>query len=164
MDSREVVLWGVNLIFEWNRFNHEPKTISQSTGSRWTGRVVSTGKTMACTVVPTETSGPCPILSSQLATTFRTDIRESLSGQLPKIKLKIIGDRNGMPIPNAEVDLWHCNAYVNCSGYTTTGKNGSVNAAGENWLRARATTNINGEVEFTAIFPGWYTGESTITF
>jgi protocatechuate 3,4-dioxygenase beta subunit len=108
--------------------------------------------------VPTETSGPYPILAGQLAATLRTDMRESEVGQLHKIKLKILGDTNCEPLVNAEVDVWHCNALGYYSGYTTSGQNGSINYTGATWLRGRAMTDANGEVEFTTIFPGWYSG------
>lgn len=134
------------------------KSFLKGLGLAGAGILVSTKDSLACTIVPTETSGPYPILSSQLAATLRTDIRESKTGQLHKIKLKILGSTNCLPIANAEVDIWHCDAYGNYSGYTTSGKNGSVNATGETWLRGRAMTNANGEVEFTTIFPGWYSG------
>ena len=119
------------------------------------------GKAMACTVVPTETAGPYPIQSGQLAATLRTDIRESEPGQLHKIKLRVLGSTNCEPLVNAEVDIWHCNAYGNYSGYTTSGHNGTTNSAGQTWLRGRAMTDANGEVAFTTIFPGWYSGRLT---
>lgn len=113
-------------------------------------------KAAACIVVPTETSGPYPITQGQLAATFRTDIRESEAGQLHKIKLRILGNTNCLPLANCEVDIWHCNALGYYSGYTTNGHTGSINYSSANWLRGRAMTDANGEVEFTSIFPGWY--------
>jgi len=136
----------------------ERKDFLKGIGLAGVGFMLPFGKTIACTVVPTETSGPYPILSGQLAATLRTDIRESQEGQLHKIKLRISGDSNCGPIANAEVDIWHCNAYGNYSGYTTTGHTGTTNSAGETWLRGRTMTDANGEVEFTTVFPGWYSG------
>ncbi len=139
----------------------ERKDFLKGMGLVGAGLFVPLDKALACTVVPTETSGPYPILSGQLAATLRTDIRESQAGQLHTIKLKILGDTNCAPLVNAEVDIWHCNAYGNYSGYTTSGHNGSTNSAGETWLRGRAMTDANGEVTFTTIFPGWYSGRLT---
>lgn len=85
-------------------------------------------------------------------------MRESEAGQLHKIKLRIIGDTNCLPIANCEVDIWHCNALGYYSGYTTNGHTGSINYSAATWLRGRAMTDANGEVEFTTIFPGWYSG------
>lgn len=139
----------------------ERKDFLKGLGLAGAGLFLPSGKLIACTVVPTETSGPYPILSSQLAATLRTDIRESQVGQLHHITLKILGDTNCAPLVNAEVDLWHCNALGYYSGYTTDGHNGSTNYAGATWLRGRAMTDANGEVEFTTIFPGWYSGRLT---
>jgi protocatechuate 3,4-dioxygenase beta subunit len=136
----------------------ERKDFLKGIGLAGMASLIPFGKALACTVVPTETSGPYPILSGQLAATLRTDIRESEAGQLHKIKLKILGSTNCEPIANAEVDIWHCNAYGNYSGYTTNGHSGTTNSAGQTWLRGRAMTDANGEVEFTTIFPGWYSG------
>lgn len=137
------------------------KDFLRGIGLAGAGLILPFSKSLACTIVPTETAGPYPITSGMLAATLRTDIRETQSGQLHKIKLKIIGDKNCAPLINAEVDIWHCNADGNYSGYTTTAHAGSVNATGQTWLRGRAMTDANGEVEFTTIFPGWYPGRIT---
>ncbi|MFA6150825.1 MAG: hypothetical protein WC716_05860 [Chitinophagaceae bacterium] len=137
------------------------KDFLKGLGLAGAGLMLPFGKALACTVVPTETAGPYPITSGMLAATLRTDIRETQAGQLHKIKMKIIGDQNCAPLINAEVDIWHCNADGNYSGYTTTAHSGTVNAVGQTWLRGRAMTDANGEVEFTTIFPGWYPGRIT---
>ena len=136
----------------------ERKDFLKGLGLAGAGLVLPFQKTLACTVIPTETAGPYPILAGQLAATLRTDIRESQAGQLHKIKLKILGDTNCAPLVNAEVDVWHCNALGYYSGYTTNGHTGSINYSGATWLRGRAMTDANGEVEFTTIFPAWYSG------
>lgn len=139
----------------------ERKDFLKGVGLVTAGLVLPLQKALACTVVPTETSGPYPILAGQLAATLRTDMRETQTGQLHKIKLKILGDTNCAPLVNAEVDVWHCNALGYYSGYTTSGHTGSINYTGATWLRGRAMTDANGEVEFTTIFPGWYSGRLT---
>jgi hypothetical protein len=124
------------------------------------GLLLPKDKLMACTVIPTETAGPYPILAGQLAATLRTDIAEEQAGIMHKVKLKILGDSNCLPLQNAEVDIWHCNVDGNYSGYNTNG-HVSLNAIGQTWLRGRAMTDANGEVEFTTIFPGWYPSRLT---
>jgi hypothetical protein len=124
------------------------------------GLFIPFGRTQACTVIPTETAGPYPILAGQMAATLRTDVRESQPGQMHKVKLKIIGDINCAPIQNAEVSIWHCNVDGNYSGFNTNGHK-SLNATGQTWCRGRAMTDSNGLVEFITIFPGWYPGRIT---
>lgn len=124
------------------------------------GLFIPFGKAEACNVIPTETAGPYPITAGQMAATLRTDVRETQPGQMHKVKLRIIGDKNCAPIPNAEVSIWHCNVDGNYSGFNTNGHI-SLNATGQNWLKGRAMTDANGEVEFITIFPGWYPGRIT---
>jgi len=138
----------------------ERKDFLRGLGLASVGLVLPLQKVLACTIIPTETAGPYPILAGQLAATLRTDVRENQLGALHKVRLKIIGDTNCLPIPNAEVDIWHCNADGNYSGYNTTG-HVSLNATGQTWLRGRTMTDANGEVEFTTIFPGWYPSRIT---
>lgn len=124
------------------------------------GFFIPFGNSQACNVIPTEIAGPFPILPGMMAATLRTDVRETQPGQMHKVKLKIIGDKNCAPIQNAEVSIWHCNVDGNYSGFNTTGHK-SLNATGQTWLRGRAMTDANGEVEFITIFPGWYPGRIT---
>lgn len=111
-----------------------------------------------CTLIPSETTGPYPLDLSGDSNMFRTIINESETGVLHTIKLKIISTTDCQPIQNARVDLWHCNANGYYSGYDgQPGYLGTQNNAGETWCRGIQMTDSNGEVEFTTIFPGWYT-------
>ena len=53
----------------------------------------------------------------------------------------------------ANVEIWQCDAAGNYSQY------GSQTA--QTYLRGIQTTNANGEVTFTTIYPGWYQGRAT---
>jgi protocatechuate 3,4-dioxygenase beta subunit len=112
----------------------------------------------SCVLIPSETTGPFPLDLSGDTSMFRTDIRETQEGVTTKLRLKIISTNDCNPIVNARVDVWHCNAYGYYSGYTTNGQNGQTNYIGETWLRGIQITDANGEVEFTTVFPGWYSG------
>jgi len=122
--------------------------------------VASKNSLMACDVIPTEIAGPFIILPGQMAATFRTDMREEQPGQLHRMKFRILRNTDCSPVVNAEVAVWHCNVDGNYSGYNTSGHI-VLNATNQNWLRGRALTDANGEVEFTSIFPGWYPGRVT---
>ena len=58
------------------------------------------------------------------------------------------------PVAGATVDLWHANA---AGRYSDEAANGTL---GQDWLRGFQTTDADGMVEFTTIYPGWYTGRA----
>lgn len=108
-----------------------------------------------CTLIPTETAGPFPLDLTANPTFFRQDIRENKTGSLLHLKLKIIGNQNCLPMANVRVNIWHCDKDGLYSGYSQQNNPGQ---AGLTYLRGYQMTDANGEVEFTTIFPGWYTG------
>jgi hypothetical protein len=58
------------------------------------------------------------------------------------------------PEQGAVVDIWHCNA----SGlYSDEAANGTT---GQTWLRGYQETDAAGHVQFTTIYPGWYSGRT----
>ena len=85
----------------------ERKDFIKGVGLAGAGMLLPLGKALACTIVPTETSGPYPITAGQLAVTLRTDVRETQVGQLHTIRLKILGNTNCIPIANAEIGRAH---------------------------------------------------------
>ena len=60
---------------------------------------------------------------------------------------------------DALVDIWHCDAAGNYSEYGGTGMQ-STNYQSVHFLRGRQTTDANGLVTFTSIYPGWYSGRA----
>lgn len=103
-----------------------------------------------CAVTPTETVGPYPSLTDF----FRADIREGKSGTLLSLTIKVVNANAGCaPVSGANVEIWHCDVAGNYSQY------GSQTA--QTFLRGIQTTNSNGEVTFTTIYPGWYQGRAT---
>lgn len=109
----------------------------------------------SCVLIPTETAGPFPLDLTENSAFFRTDIRESKTGVLLQLKLKIIGNNNCLPLQNVRVNVWHCDKDGLYSGYSQTNNQGQ---AGLTYLRGYQFTDANGEVTFTTILPGWYTG------
>ncbi|MCX8051936.1 MAG: hypothetical protein N3B17_08615 [Chlorobi bacterium] len=106
----------------------------------------------SCVLIPTETAGPFPLDLSENPTFFRSDVREDQQGVRLDLRLRIIGAANCAPMPNVRVNIWHCNANGEYSGYNT--------AVGKTYLRGYQFTDANGEVAFTTIFPGWYDGRT----
>ena len=111
----------------------------------------TTGSTnAACAVTPTETVGPFP----SRIDLFRSDIRETKSGTVLTLTIKVVDVNSACaPVSNADVEIWHVDAAGDYSQY------GSQTAA--TFLRGIQTTNANGEVTFTTIYPGWYQGRAT---
>ena len=108
------------------------------------------GTGAACAVTPSETAGPFP----SLIDLFRSDIREGKSGTQLDLALTIVNTATSCaPLAGANVEIWQCDASGNYSQY------GSERA--QTYLRGIQTTDANGQVRFTTIYPGWYQGRAT---
>ena len=119
-------------------------TVATDTGS-------SSGSS-TCSVTPTETAGPYPTKSP--STLVKTDITSDRTGISLTINLTIQNkNASCAALEGAIVDVWHCDREGNYSEY------GSFTTV--HFLRGRQTTNANGLVGFTSIFPGWYSGRAT---
>lgn len=134
---------------------------SESNSSSIGNTTTPTGgsSTTSCSVAPTETEGPFPTHSP--ASYVRSDITDGKSGYKLTAKI-VIGNINNNcnPLANAIVDIWHCDAEGNYSEYGGSGMQ-STNYQSLHFLRGRQTTDANGLVTFTSIFPGWYSGRAT---
>ena len=109
-------------------------------------------------VAPTETEGPFPTKSP--ASYVRSDITDGRNGHKMTAKITIGNSNNNCnPLAGAIVDIWHCDAEGNYSEYGGTGMQ-STNYQSVHFLRGRQTTDSNGLVTFTSIFPGWYSGRA----
>src|SRR5207248_9185299 len=76
------------------------------------------------------------------------------SGVPLALTLNVSSYNNGTcsPVAGAQVHIWHCNAqgiYSDVQGYTS-----------ENFLRGYQLTDSNGQVTFTTVYPGWYSGRT----
>lgn len=91
----------------------------------------------------------------------RQDITEGRPGVPLRIDLQITDGATCQPIEGARVDLWHCDATGQYSGYDGQGDDRSISTKGEKFLRGTQTTGANGEVTFTTVYPGWYRGRTT---
>lgn len=115
-----------------------------------------------CTLIPTETAGPYPLDLSGNSAMFRQDITEGNAGIPLHLVLTIVDTNNGcVPVPNARVDIWHCNKDGYYSGYVNQGYLGTQNNVGATFFRGIQLTDSNGQVQFDTIYPGWYGGRVT---
>ncbi|GAB3290371.1 peptidase associated/transthyretin-like domain-containing protein [Hymenobacter tenuis] len=123
------------------------------------GATGGTGSTSNCAVAPTETQGPFP--TKVPASYVRSDITDGRSGYQLTATITVTNSNAGCAaLAGALVDIWHCDAQGNYSEYGGSGMQ-STNYQAVHFLRGRQTTNANGQVTFTTIFPGWYSGRAT---
>lgn len=147
-------------------------TGSSSSTSSSTTTTTTTTTTSSCPAadIPTETMGPYPadggsasgqtLNALTLAGITRSDIRTSVGSAsgtavgVPTTVTLTLVDRNGTtcaPLAGYAIYLWHCTRDGDYSLY-------SSGVTGENYLRGVQVTDANGQVTFTTIFPGCYSG------
>jgi protocatechuate 3,4-dioxygenase beta subunit len=113
----------------------------------------------SCTAAPTETAGPFPTKTPSSFT--RSDIRDDRTGVPVTINITIQNTNNSCTaLASAIVDIWHCDKDGYYSEYGCGGMQ-PIDYTAVHFLRGRQTTDANGLVSFTSIFPGWYTGRAT---
>jgi protocatechuate 3,4-dioxygenase beta subunit len=89
---------------------------------------------------------------------LRQDITEGRSGLPLRLELTVVNVNNSCgAVANAVVEIWQCDAAGNYSEYAQPGYDGR----GQTFLRGAQTTDGNGRVTFTTIYPGWYAGRAT---
>jgi hypothetical protein len=67
------------------------------------------------------------------------------------------------PVPQAYLELWHCNSTGVYSGIVANGNGDSTDATNldASWLRGVQQSDEEGAVVFQTVFPGHYTGRAT---
>lgn len=117
-----------------------------------------TDTTVGCVVRPEMTEGPYFVDDQLERSDIRTDptTGETRSGVPLLLSLNILQIANNActPLAGAIVDLWHCDAQGIYSDVA------EQNTSGQKFLRGYQVSDENGNVAFTTIFPGWYTGRT----
>ena len=144
-------LGGVGLGMAFGCGSKSATSPSSASGTTTTTTTTTgTSGTASCAVTPSETAGPYPSLSDFI----RSDIREGKSGTNLSLTIKVVNSNsNCAALSGAQVEIWHCDVTGNYSQYGTQ--------TAQTYLRGVQTTNANGEVNFTTIYPGWYQGRAT---
>lgn len=114
-----------------------------------------------CIAKPALTEGPYFVDEKLNRSDIRTDpTTGAVSAGVPLIlQFNINGLNNCAPVPGAYVDIWHCDAAGAYSDISNGA--GQANTSGKKYLRGYQITHSNGEVQFTTIYPGWYSGRAT---
>jgi protocatechuate 3,4-dioxygenase beta subunit len=124
----------------------------------WAQRAASESGLIAanvCMLTPQATEGPYYI-DPRLV---RADITEGRPGVRLDMALQVVSG-DCVPIEGARVDLWHCDAQGNYSGFARQGSDGVTDTGGETFLRGTLLTDAGGVALFHTIYPGWYRGRT----
>jgi protocatechuate 3,4-dioxygenase beta subunit len=123
---------------------------------------VANAATLDCVVRPQLTEGPYFVDEKLNRSDIRTDPSTgAVSAGVPLIlqfNVTGLGGGNCAPVPNAQVDIWHCDAAGSYSDVSNGA--GQGNTSGRKYLRGYQLTDSNGEAVFTTIYPGWYSGRA----
>lgn len=126
---------------------------------RWptTAQAVVTGTARPlCLVRPEQTEGPY-FVDERLQ---RSDIRVDPASQQAKpgtplevtFQVMRLSDGDCQPLPDAQVDVWQCDA----AGVYSDVEDPGFNTFGQKFLRGYQMTNTRGEARFLTIYPGCY--------
>jgi protocatechuate 3,4-dioxygenase beta subunit len=140
-------------------------TTATSASSVATVDSASSASSDSCAEIPDETGGPYPgdgtngvnvltedgIVRRDITASFGSSTTVA-DGVPLEVVLTLQDISNGCsPMAGAAVYLWHCDAAGDYSLY-------SDGVTGENYLRGVHEADANGQVTFTTIFPGCYSG------
>lgn len=120
--------------------------------------ILGASKAAACTVANSETAGPFPTITP--ASLVRNDIIGTRTGVPFTVNITVKNATSCNPVSGIIVDIWHCDKDGNYSQYGGTSMQ-TTDYTGQDFLRGRQTSDSNGLVSFTSIFPGWYTSRAT---
>ncbi len=109
-----------------------------------------------CLVRPEQTEGPY-FIDERL---HRVDIRsDPTSGKVAvgtplalTFQVSRVRAGNCQPLPDAQIDIWHCDA----RGIYSDVRDPGFDTTGQQFLRGYQMTDAQGIVRFQTIYPGWY--------
>jgi protocatechuate 3,4-dioxygenase beta subunit len=133
-----------------------------STGTSGSGTTGTQSSGSSCAQIPDETAGPYPDKTGMISNSqfFRRDITEGKTGLPLTLTFTVVNVSSScQPIAGANVEIWHCDKDGVYSEYG--GQPGVADQSGTTFLRGVQTTDANGQVTFTTIYPGWYQGRVT---
>jgi protocatechuate 3,4-dioxygenase beta subunit len=117
--------------------------------------------TATCVLTPEVTEGPYWIDENLT----RRDIREGKPGLPLVLQTTIVSAKTCKPIRGADVEIWHCDAAGNYSGFDSGSSGGGPGGGGgpsssTRYLRGHQRSNAAGVATFLTVFPGWYPGRT----
>ncbi|MFE4215358.1 intradiol ring-cleavage dioxygenase [Streptomyces sp. NPDC056844] len=137
----------------------------------------SAGASASASASASSGSGQCVLMSSVTEGPYylddalvRKDITDGKEGVPLTVRLTVQDTTESCAaVAGAAVEIWHCDAWGYYSGYTTANPGGEAPAESEDTSGADDTTYLrgyqiagdDGVVEFTTVYPGWYTPRVT---
>lgn len=113
-----------------------------------------------CVARPEQTEGPYFVDEALQRSDIRSDPGSGKVSDGVPLQLRVVvaqfGASGCAPLPQAQVDLWHCDAL----GVYSDVQDASFDTTGQRFLRGYQRTDAQGEARFTTIFPGWYPGRT----
>jgi hypothetical protein len=101
-----------------------------------------------CERTPEQAEGPFHVGSAT-----RGDIREDRPGTRTRLGVRVVDAASCAPLPGAVVEVWHCDAAGDYSGFEDAGRD-------TRFLRGAQPADGDGIAEITTVFPGWYSGRA----
>lgn len=109
-----------------------------------------------CVVRPEQTEGPYFVDERLHRSDIRSDPTDGrmVAGTSLALTFQVMRLNPGgcIPLPDALVDIWHCDA----EGVYSDVEDPGFNTRGQKFLRGYQVTNGQGEARFLTIYPGWY--------
>jgi protocatechuate 3,4-dioxygenase beta subunit len=128
------------------------------------GSTVTTSTSATVGETPTEEEGPYPYVGGESTNPLqRVDVTDGQTGVPLALTLTVHNvNSNNVAVANVRVDMWQCNKDGYYSGYANQpGILGTQSYVGKTWLRGYQLSDTSGQVKFTTIYPGWYSGRAT---
>jgi protocatechuate 3,4-dioxygenase beta subunit len=130
---------------------------SDATAADTTAATTSTGGT-TCVGTAALTEGPYFVDEKLLRSDIRSDpATGAIAAGVPlalTFNISRIANNACTPLTAAYLDVWHCDA---AGVYSDESANGS---SGRKFLRGYQVSDANGVVNFTTVYPGWYSGRA----
>ncbi|MGW3285537.1 intradiol ring-cleavage dioxygenase [Streptomyces sp. NPDC001002] len=128
-----------------------PATGTGSTTVSTEAAATDSATSSVCTLTSEVTEGPYSLDGALI----RADIREDKEGVEVQYTFTVVDqDNDCAPLADALVELWHCDALGEYSGFV--GKNGHTEDDDGTFLRGGQMTDSSGQAAITSIWPGHY--------
>jgi protocatechuate 3,4-dioxygenase beta subunit len=113
----------------------------------------------SCVLSPEVTQGPYWVQGELV----REDVTDGQEGVPLTLDIQIIDVNTCEPVPEAFLEIWHCNSTGVYSGVVANGNGNTDDTSNMNntFLRGIQKSDEDGVVTFETLFPGHYTGRAT---